>query len=564
MKATLPALVLSISFLWLAIPSGRATESAPVENAWADLRLPLPELKAFLDASEKAAAIVEPAGPPVAAAVLSARLSLDWPESGPTIEMKLETENFTDAWQALPILDGGAVVTTVEPSGARLILHENRLCVLLAAGAKESLTVRQSLPADGNDHPLVLPPTATISLEITRVPEGSVIGIKGAGDEVFVERAGSVVLPATTGQLVLKRHDQAAIAKLTAPPQPSVWSWQHEVAVVPEDGELSCTAFTRIAAGQGSGLEATATLPPDARSPQVDGEDLNGPPIISRQEDGSQRMQIRWKSRDQLDRQFLIRYRLPVGPLDTTWTLSAPRPTDGQNLRARYIIATDPAWVYEAEGLSAPTVSTSLPGKLTEALGNRPCRILDGGESVKIALTARAVAETNTTVIHEANWQTRIEPDGAGLHEGTMVVDHRGAAACLLDLPSGSRLLSCTIDGKAIKPHRSGETGLEFPLPATAETRRTQMTLAYTSRTDTLHPVEGTLPLSLPRSTDFIRTIQWTVVLPGGYQAETHGNVQRQEPGNGDTRNTLRLGKNLCRDERPEATVFYQRANLSK
>jgi hypothetical protein len=60
----------------------------------------------------------------------------------------------------------------------------------------------------------------------------------------------------------------------------------------------------------------------------------------------------------------------------------------------------------------------------------------------------------------------------------------------------------------------------------------------------------------------FIRSLSWTIELPAGYQAETHGNLTRVALQERDAPSMIRLRKNLCREERPEVNVFYQREGL--
>ncbi|RYF19363.1 MAG: hypothetical protein EOO77_10320 [Oxalobacteraceae bacterium] len=72
--------------------------------------------------------------------------------------------------------------------------------------------------------------------------------------------------------------------------------------------------------------------------------------------------------------------------------------------------------------------------------------------------------------------------------------------------------------------------------------------------------MEGTLELSLPKTPLFIRALTWKIDLPPVYQAETHGNLVRVT-GAGDPPSRLTLRKNLCRDERPQTHVFYQRSD---
>jgi len=60
----------------------------------------------------------------------------------------------------------------------------------------------------------------------------------------------------------------------------------------------------------------------------------------------------------------------------------------------------------------------------------------------------------------------------------------------------------------------------------------------------------------------FINALVWSINLPGGYIAETHGNLTRTPNSKDATPSQITLRKNLCRDERPEVHVFYRRADL--
>jgi hypothetical protein len=70
------------------------------------------------------------------------------------------------------------------------------------------------------------------------------------------------------------------------------------------------------------------------------------------------------------------------------------------------------------------------------------------------------------------------------------------------------------------------------------------------------------LKLSLPQTPLFLHSLLWHIDLPPGYQAETHGNLTRIAA-TGGTPSRISLRKNLCRDERPEVQVFYQRSDLN-
>ena len=558
-------LFLTLSCCVLCQINAAAEEDKPVVEpaAWMEARLPLPEISKWLANAGAPAQPAKPAPSPVAAAVLAARVQLAWPEAGPVATMELDLENFSDDWQVVPVFGKPVTLVGVEPAGARLVMHAGKPSVLLAKGTRQTIKVQCMLEGDVAGYVLDLPECASISLTSTGLPADGVVGVSAGGRDLLVKPAGVVGLPGGAGSVLVKHYSAAEVARLDAVPEPSDWEWQNEVVVVPGNGELVCTAFSRIAANNGAGTEAEMSLPVDARSLKIEGEDIAGPVRITRDDDGRQRVRMQWKSRDMLDRQFVVSYTVPVGPLDTVWNIPAPGGTGDQPPRSQFFLAEASGFSYQADGLSAMVVPESLPARIAGRLGGRACRFVGGGASLKLGLAPQRLAATSEMIIHEATWQSRLEPDGAMLHEGSLLVDHRGAATATLEIPENGQLLSCTVAGVAVKPRVEGASRLAIPLPPGTEMARTTLAIAFTTRGAAVHPVEGTMPLALPNSPDFIRTLRWSIVLPPGYQAETHGNMQREDSRGGESRNTLRLAKNLCRDERPAITVFYQRANLA-
>jgi hypothetical protein len=101
-----------------------------------------------------------------------------------------------------------------------------------------------------------------------------------------------------------------------------------------------------------------------------------------------------------------------------------------------------------------------------------------------------------------------------------------------------------------------------MPLPPAGK-EASQIQLSFTAAGEALDPVSGTLALALPRTPLFIRTLNWRIDLPAAYRAEVHGNLIRDSLAAADPPSAIRLRKNLCRDEVPAVSVFYQRADLS-
>jgi hypothetical protein len=174
------------------------------------------------------------------------------------------------------------------------------------------------------------------------------------------------------------------------------------------------------------------------------------------------------------------------------------------------------------------------------------------------------VVATADAVVRDAQWTVQVEPDGALLAEGMMRIEHQNPQPVRIDTPEGMALLACHVDGRPVQPADLGKGKLEIPLPPPAKNGKqsTAVAVSFTGRTEALDPLEGAFSLALPSTPLFIHTLSWVVELPDGYQAETHGNVIRVGRVSKESPSSIRLRKNLCRDERPEVRIFYHRADI--
>jgi hypothetical protein len=341
------------------------------------------------------------------------------------------------------------------------------------------------------------------------------------------------------------------------PPEPSSWTWQHQALVIPGEGEISYRIQARASATGGSGVGASLSLPADAREVRATGEDLFGQKVV-RGADRSLSLQLDWKTRGLLEREVFIFYQLPRRPLDRLWKLQAPSVSGGDETRTRFIVVAAPDLSYQAEKLAGPFQPKGLPMEITADLKGVSCFQLEGAATEELSVNPLPLVATADATIGEALWTAKLEPDGAMLVEGTMAVEHRGTLGMILDVPPGMTLLACHAGGNAVAPVNRGEGKLEINLPANEA--KTLVSCSFTGRVQALDPMEGTLELDLPNTPLFIRALTWKIDLPRDYQAETHGNLVRVADA-GDTPAKMTLRKNLCRNERPQTAVFYQRSD---
>lgn len=518
----------------------------------AEVRLPYGELKALVEGA------VRPVGKKVPdAALLSARFRLTMVADKLVLDSSFRTTSFSDDIEMIPLVGGNVSVESQEPEEARILIREAMLCQAVDKQATGNLEVRL-LPVAGKDGTmLVVPACPAAVFETADLGDDRSIELKMEGKEVVVGSNASVALPIAGGAVEFRMLGGEETREALRPPQPSVWTWQHQALVIPGEGDLSYRVAARASSSAGSGVGAILTLPADAREIRVAGQDLAAQKVV-RNADRSQGLNLEWRTRGLLERELTVFYKLPRRPLDRQWKLHAPAAPDQGGTGTRFIVAGAADLSYSAQGLVGPFQPKGLPAGFADDLGRDSCYQLEGEASVELGVNPLPLVATAEATIGEAVWSVKLEPDGAMLVEGMMAVEHRGMSGVAIDVPEGMALLACQVGGKAMSPVDRGNGRLEIHLSAADE--KTSVSCSFTGKAAAFDPMEGTLELALPKTPLFIRALIWKIDLPKGYQAETHGNLVRVTDA-ADPPSRMTLRKNLCRDERPQTNVFYQRSD---
>lgn len=521
----------------------------------AEVRLPYRELRELID---RAAPAPESAPHTPEPALLAARLKISLDQGRPVVEASLRVASFDHRIALVPLVSGGVTLDRQQPDDARILLEEGALCLAVDQPGSQSLVLRLLADPGKDGFTLKLPPCAAAVIEAGALPADHAILIRDAIGTEILPLGSSRPLPAGRCEWTVRVLDPAESTEALRPPVPSTWSWQHEALVVPREGEIEYQLVSRASAGDGSGVEATLPLPDGARDVTVAGDDLASHRCI-RGQDRRNLLSLQWKTRGQLDRRITLSYRMPLRPLDRIWRLEAPGASD--STRTRFIIATEPLLAYSAKGLSAALAPDGLPAPLAAALDGTPCQHLEATNAADLGVQPVPVAATAEGVVAKAEWLTRIERDGALLTTGSLTIEHKTRTSLELDTPAGMKLLSCEAGGRAIAPVDLGDGRLRIVLQP--QDGRSTLHVAFTGSGDPLDPVSGTLHLTLPKTPFFIHELRWAIGLPPGHEAETHGNLARTASTAPDDP-AIRLTKNLCRDERPEIRVFYQRPDAGR
>ncbi len=519
----------------------------------AEVKLPYGELKSLITEATRPVVDREPVS-----ALLSARFRLSMVGKTPVLDSAFRTATFSDGLAMIPLVGGGVTVESQKPADTRILIEGKMLCQALENAGAQVLEMRL-LPSFGTDGArLIVPACPAAIFETGDLGEQWSVALKIDGREQLLGSNQLLPLPLAGGTFEIRILGGEETREALRPPEPSTWTWQNQALVTPADGGILYQVLARASATGGSGVAATLVLPADAREVRATGDDLAGQKPV-RGEDRSLALQLEWKTRGQLEREVVVFYQLPRRPLDRIWKLHAPAGPGKDSTLTRFIIAGSPELTYSADGLAGPFPPKGLPASFMEKLKGVNCYQLEAVATVELAVNPLPVVATAEATVSEAVWSVKLEPDGAMMVEGVMNVEHRGMLGVTLDVPSGLSLLSCEVAGQSATPVNLGEGRIEVSLPGSGD--KTRISLSFTGRVAALDPVEGTLSLALPRTPLFIRALTWKIELPRGYQAETHGNLLRTaEPNEPPSRLTLR--KNLCRDERPETNVFYQRSDL--
>lgn len=542
---TKPTLLLGISLLMSSLPVAAQTLDQ------AEIRMPYGELKQLLArADEKPRAVT------LKPALLSARLRLTLEDGQPVITASFRCTGFSDEFALAPLIGGDIALESQTPENAAIVIENRTLCLAINTAETRNLQLRLLPIFNDSSFTLTLPPCPSVILETGDLPAGQSIAVRIGEKEIILGSDRIQPLLPTGQSLAIRLLDSEESREATRPPEPSTWAWQHLALVTLSDGELIYQIIARASAENGSGVQASLPLPPDARDVAITGDDMTSWQK-TREKDRSSAASITWKTRGILDRQLNICYRMPLRPLDPAWILQAP---GGEGTQTRFIIATSPRITYAADGLSPVLSAQSIPSSLAASLNDGTCRMIEAGTHAKLIVTSVPIAATADGVISTAEWSLELEPDGASLLTGNLAIEHKSALGFRFDTPEGMKLLSCTVNGNKVSPADLGEGVLQVSLAATGENSRLQC--AFTGNGSALDPVEGTAAFALPQTPLFIHSLAWQISLPSAYQAETHGNLSRVHSAESKSPSRILLHKNLCRNERPEVRVFYQRSDL--
>ncbi len=534
--------------LWLAFPLfpvlASETQSPTLTLTLADLLRPasIPEVKP------------EPAPPPpVASALVSAVYTLDFSEAPPVLRLVATAENFSESWQLVPIHGGGLLFESAEPGG--LVYHEGWPQWMSRERGERILDLKAALPLerDGVLNVSLAPAVSGYSrLIVSGTPQGQEVQVHGATP--LQSDAGSKhwQLP-TNGSPV---RIQVAAPK---PSVPSEWSLASAVLVTASESWLVYAVRMQLSARSGSGLEALLELPQHARGVEVMGEDLESWQLV-REEGGAAQLRLQWSTRDLLDHEIRLSYKIAQAPLALRWELMAPRLASGDS-EQDFVLVSPPGAQLRGEGLQEGAGRNRLPGWMADAVGASAFSLLAGPAKAAVEITWLPPVQTAAAVVTRGSHQTQIVEDGSMLTEATYVLALEHPTAWRIALPEGSRLLACTVDGKIAAPV-AVDGALEFALPASGR-REAKIVFSYTGNVGELDLVSGRLEVALPVTPLFAHELAWRLSLPESYEMDAvESNLTHVVPKEDEKSGGLVLQKRLTQGIPPLAEIFYKKRGL--
>ncbi len=486
--------------------------------------------------------------------VSSALYQIDLSTSPATIRIKMTVQHFSDTWTSTPLLPATVSLTELQPADAPIWIKDELLQLISQKKEKQEISCRLTTAQEAV---LVTLPCVSATLSFTGIPDGKVVECRIDDAVHLLTKHGDLGIPAQGGRISWKLITPPKVENLPA----SQWQWRHEVVAVESDGLLSLNSFSQAETREGDTRAAELILPAgvshiDVKSDGLEQHDLQ------RMDDGLQRLQLRWKGERQLNRAVLVRYQKRVSSLHPTWVIEAPRGQLEKADIAQFYLADQSQRKFSAAGLTGPFAPQSLSMAMQQPLQGCAYFSIDApAGQVSLGQVIMPIASTADAVITKARWESRVELDGASLSTGQLDVQYRNGARMPLRLPEKAVLLSCSADDQDLVPIIAAPGVLEIALPRhTSAMGGTKLVISYTERMEKFAPLEGQFRLTLPGTSYLIHGMQWQVTLPADYSAEIAGNVTRSAAAVSSAHQIL-LEKNLCRDETPQAEIFYNRQN---
>jgi hypothetical protein len=540
--------------------AGLLCAAATLEKA--SVTMPYAELASLLDrvAEVERSVAKAPALSPVPVVVNLAEYDLDLlqPER-PALNARFLISNLSNVWQAVPILEHLVVVTSVEPSDAKLVVKDGWLCALLPANSELALDlglmVDEASASRGKQTvaALSLVGASRSILKVQHTFDPSVLSVTGA--VASNPEKTQFGLSAAGGLISVNVYDAEALA-------PTQWRGEMTSVVRSDAGRLLLNSRIRLSAtDNGRTTGAALKLPA-----MVDLQSLESPGMVEpyRMEmtDAGPVIFVAWQADTAMHRELTLEYTMPMTGASASLKIPRVHVAGAIDWNSTYYVLPFEGFSIEPQG-AAWLTATHLPPWVSSLAGASDVfRHLDtSGEGLEIVTKALPRLKTADATITSARYFTDVVAGGGMLHRGDIEIQHLAATRYTFSLPEQSKLLTCHVNGRSTEPLLLESGALSLIVPA-AKGGATNVSYVFTTKGSELDPVEGAAQLELPRTPLFINEIKWLVQLPAVYQATAiEGNVVIDS--SGEHNGPVRLSKQICDDEAPYARLYYTRKDLN-
>ena len=488
----------------------------------------------------------------------SSHYRIDLSKTPAAISVSFRVQHFSEDIATTALLTSDVSVSELKPADMPLLVKQDLLQMITEKPGKYEVNLQMT---SSQANAFTALPCASASVTLEGLAEGECIEWRMDGNTQLLTANAVIGIPAR-GTTISWKHLRGQQAKaLSQPEQASEWLWRHEVTVKELEGVLFYQSFSQAETTAGDTSRASIALPAGVSNIEAASEDLEDQ-TLQRDADGTQRLLMRWKGERQLTREVVLSYQKRVSNLQDSWNLEAPGGENATKDQSQFFLADQAQRKFTGERVRGPFAPETLRKSLQSALSGQAYLIVESQQGIGlIRQELMPIASTADAVIVKARWDTRMELDGATLTTGNLEVQYRTGARLALRLPENAVLLSCNALGQEIAPVVTEKGGFAISLPVGEKMlSTTPLSISYTQRMEKFGPLEGKFSIALPYISYFINSLQWQVSLPIEYAAEVAGNLTRpmvitNKP------NIILLEKNLCRDETPQAEIFYNRNN---
>lgn len=601
MKISIPSMLCFVSFVFSPLATGLLAEkpttgfdpfpdyfdkpetlSGGVDRG--EVTIPYAEMKRMWEELREKPKEPEKEKAPINFVVAAAEYTLAVSAGKSQLVADFQIRVFNDEWQVIPLIGGEVGLEQVEAAEGSIVRRDGGYALMVKGKGEHQVKLTLRAPGIASwpnfqGFQLQVAAASLARFRVSGLPADQAMRLQEVDSGAVVKLTASeggadYHLAGGGGKLTLVLEPDSMV---DAPVVESVWGIQSQMFVRYGEGSLHYEAHVFAQSDAGSGLSMDLVLPQNVASVLVDGEDMASW-RLERNPDGKRELRITWKTRDQLDRRFQLSYQIAQSPLADRWTIAPPE-VAGEGKAAKHLIAmeTVEGLEWKGEGVSGAVASRRLPEWLRGHLKELEFVTVETQGPLEIEANWLPVLEAMQATVSRAKFETRLVNDGAMLVQAEYHVQQRGGLDWRVNIPASVQILTCEVDGKAVKPVRRNENELEFHLKTPAPGKKsgdegTVVGFSYALQSAAFDPVSGQVTVELPQTGLFIHRLDWDLEIPEIYDAEVEGNVQQTSghsstaPNKKDTAggHSIRLHKELCRGEQPAVEVHYRRRGIDE